>query len=103
MDRPMALPTAPIAAGSLVGGYLVARYSGIRPLGGLVLAAGGVVCAREWAEETDAPTTAALLAIYLAGFGLSHPLARKLGPWPSVLAAAGASGGAAWALADRRA
>jgi hypothetical protein len=98
----MALPTAPIAAGSLIGGYLVARHTGVRPLGGLVLAAGGAVCTREWAEKTDTPTTAGLLAIYLAGFGLSHPLARKLGPWPSVLAAAGASGGAAWALADRR-
>jgi hypothetical protein len=98
----MAVPTAPIAAGSLVGGWLVARHTAIRPLGGLVLVAGGAVCAREWAEKTDALTTAALVAIYLAGFVGSHPLARRVGPWPSVLAAAGASGGAAWALADRR-
>ena len=32
--------TAPVAAGSLVTGYLVARESGARPLGGAVLAAG---------------------------------------------------------------
>src|SRR4051812_49728426 len=87
MDGPMALPTAPIAAGSLVGGYLVARHTGVRPLGGLVLAAGGAVCAREWAEKTDAPTTAGLVAIYLAGFIGSHPLAPPVGPGPSVLAA----------------
>lgn len=42
----MAVPTAPIAAGSLVGGYLVARETGVRPLGGVVLAAGGAYCTR---------------------------------------------------------
>ena len=33
--------TAPIAAAGLVGGYYVARETGIRPLGGVVLAAAG--------------------------------------------------------------
>ena len=33
------LPTAPVAAGSLIVGYVVARESGVRPLGGAVLAA----------------------------------------------------------------
>ena len=35
-------PTAAVAAGSLIGGYAVAVGSGSRPLGGLVLAAGGL-------------------------------------------------------------
>ena len=99
----MAVPTAPIAAGSLVGGYLVARETGVRPLGGLVLAAGGAVCARQWLSTAGAPVAAGLLATYLAGFGASHPLAKKIGAWPSVLSVAGVSGAASYLLADRRA
>ncbi len=44
------IPTAPVVAGSLVAGYLVARETGIRPLGGAVLAAGGV-----WADPVVGP------------------------------------------------
>jgi hypothetical protein len=98
----MALPTAPIAAGSLVGGYLVARESGVRPLGGVVLTAGAAACVPIWARRAGKPGAAVLLAVYLGGFGASHPLAKKLGAWPSVLTVAGVSGAAAWILADRR-
>jgi hypothetical protein len=98
----MALPTAPIAAGSLVGGYLVARETKIRPLGGAVLAAGGAVCAREWRRRAGTPVAAALLAIHLGAFGASHPLAKRIGAWPSVLAVAGVSGAAALVLSDTR-
>ncbi len=96
------LPTAPIVAGSLVGGYLVARQTGIRPLGGAVLAAGGLVAGREWVRHAGPGTTAALAAVCLGGVGASHPLAKKVGAWPAVLTAAGASAVASWALSDRR-
>jgi hypothetical protein len=43
-----------------------------------------------------------LLAVYAAAFGGSHPLAKRIGPWPAVLTAAGASGAASWLLADRK-
>lgn len=99
----MAVPTAPVAAGSLVAGYLVARETGVRPLGGAVLAAAGAWCAREWARIGGAATAVPLTALYLGGFGASHPLAKRIGAWPSVLAVAVASGGAAWLAADRRA
>ncbi len=98
----MGVPTAPVAAGSLVAGYLVARESGVRPLGGVVLAVAGAWCAREW-NRTGGPGVAALLlAVYLLGFGGSHPLAKKIGAWPSVLSVAGASGLAAWLVSDRK-
>ena len=42
------------------------------------------------------------IQLYLGGFGLSHPLAKKMGPWPAVLTVAGASAGASWLLADRK-
>ncbi|MCW2953395.1 MAG: hypothetical protein JWQ48_2565 [Conexibacter sp.] len=97
----MTVPTAPIAAGSLVGGYLVARETGVRPLGGVVLAAGGAWCTRQWARSAGAPVAGVLLATYLSGFGASHPLAKKVGAWPSVVSVAALSAGASWALADR--
>ena len=99
----MALPTAPIVAVSLIGGYLVARETKIRPLGGVVLAAGGAICAREWSRKVGPGGAAVLTAVYLGAFGASHPLAKKIGAWPAVFTAAGVSAGAAWAVSDRRA
>lgn len=99
----MRLPTAPIVAGSLVGGYLVARETHVRPLGGAVLAAGGLLAGRSWWRTAGPLRTAFLVALYLGGFGASHPLARRIGAWPAVLAAAGTSAAGSWALADRRA
>jgi hypothetical protein len=98
----MAVPTAPVAAGSLIAGYLVARETGIRPLGGVVLAAGGAWCGREWVRSAGPAVAGALGAGYLAAFGLSHPLAKRIGAWPSVLTVSGATAAAAFLAADRR-
>ena len=98
----MALPTAAITAGSLIGGWQLARSTGIRPLGGAVLAAGGIVAGREWSRRTSPAVTGALVATYLGAFGLSHPLARKIGAWPSVLAVSAVTAAASYLLADRR-
>ena len=95
------IPTAPVAAGSLVAGYLVARESGVRPLGGGVLAAAGGWCAREWTRRRGARRAGALLGVYTAAFAGSHPLAKRIGAWPAVLSSAAAAGAAAWALSDR--
>ena len=94
-------PTAPVAAGSLAAGYLVARETGVRPLGGAVLAVAGGWCTRAWIRRAGPGTAAALLGVYAAGFAGSHPLAKRIGAWPAVLASAAASGAAAWALSDR--
>jgi len=40
--------------------------------------------------------------VYLGGFGASHPLAKKIGAWPSVLSVAAVAAGASYLLADRR-
>jgi hypothetical protein len=97
------IPTAPVAAASLVAGYLVARESGVRPLGGGVLAAAGGWCAREWTRRRGPRRASALLGVYTAAFAASHPLAKRIGPWPAVFAGAAISGAAAWALCDRAA
>ncbi|MBO1754610.1 hypothetical protein [Allobranchiibius sp. CTAmp26] len=94
--------TAPIVAVGLVGGYLAARETGVRPVGGVVLAAAGGYAARSWVAKVGPAGAAALGATYLLSFGLSHPLAKKIGAWPSVLTVAAASAATAWAISDRR-
>jgi hypothetical protein len=98
----MAIPTAPIVAASLVGGYLVARETKIRPLGGAVLAAGGLIASRQWAKTAGPVGAAVLNGVYYGSFGVSHPLAKKIGAWPAVLTVAAVSAGAAWVLSDRK-
>ncbi|WP_168581212.1 hypothetical protein [Gephyromycinifex aptenodytis] len=93
--------TSRLVALGLLGGFVVASESGVRPLGGLVLGAAGAFAARTWLAKTDPATTAALTGIYLGGMGLSHPLAKKIGAWPAVFAVTGISAGAAHVLSDR--
>ncbi len=105
-DRPMRaatdVSTAPLAALGLLGGYVLAQQTGVRALGGVVLGGVGAYAARTWLAKAGAPATAGLLALYVGGMGLSHPLAKKVGAWPSVLGVAAVSAGASWAVADRR-
>lgn len=96
------LPTAPVAAASLIAGYAMASYTGSRPLGGLVLAAGGLWCVREWARRNDARTAAELGAVGLAAFALSHVLALAIGAWPSVLLVSAVTAIVVWTRADQR-
>ncbi|MDH6136247.1 hypothetical protein P3T37_005667 [Kitasatospora sp. MAA4] len=83
------IPTALIAATGLIGGYGAARWTGRRELGGAVLAGAGAACAYRWRRESGAASAVALTGLYLGAFGGSHPLAKKIGAWPSVLAVTG--------------
>ncbi|MFF6800653.1 hypothetical protein [Streptomyces sp. NPDC012616] len=96
------VPSAVIAAGGLVGGYAVARWTRQRPLGGAVLAAAGAAAARQWRQQAGGKAAGALSAAYVAAFAASHPLAKRVGAWPSVFGVAGAVALASWAVADRR-
>ncbi|WP_232620660.1 hypothetical protein [Rothia kristinae] len=82
-------PTLTSATG-LIGGYSVARATGNRPLGGAVLAVAGAAAFRGWKRNAGAGRAALLTGAYTAAFGLSHPLAKKIGAWPSVYAVTGA-------------
>jgi hypothetical protein len=95
-------PTAPVAAGALIVGYAVAVSTGSRALGGVVLALGGLWCARAWAQRHGARTAAILTAAGLAAFAISHVLALAIGAWPAVLLVAGAMAITAWVRADAR-
>ena len=96
------LPTAPLAAGSLIAGYAVASGTGSRPLGGAVLAAGGLTCVELWRRRRGAGTAAALGAAGLTALALSHVLAPAMGAWPAVLTVSAAMALLAWAGADGR-
>jgi hypothetical protein len=97
------VPSAVVAAGGLVGGYGVARWTKKRPLGGAVLAVAGVAAAQQWRRQAGGKAAGALSAAYVAAFAGSHPLAKKVGAWPSVVGVAGAVALASWAVADRKA
>lgn len=100
-DRP-AVPTAVVAAGSLVAGFAVAQATDVRALGGAVLVAGSAWCGRHWVRRSGPAVAGVLLVGYAGAFVGSHLLARQIGAWPSVLAVAAAVGAAAWAASDRR-
>lgn len=93
--------TAPVVALGLLGGYVTARETGVRAAGGVVLAACGAYAGRTWLARRGPGVAGALGAAYVLGFGLSHPLAKKVGAWPSVLAVTAANAGLAYALVDR--
>ena len=96
------IPTAPIAAGTLIAGYAVASDTGSRPLGGLVLLVGGVWCIGTWRYRHGGRTATTLALVALGAFILSHLLALAIGAWPSVLLVAAAVAVAAWSRADSR-
>ncbi|MER6380692.1 hypothetical protein [Streptomyces sp. NPDC001250] len=97
------VPSAVVAATGLVGGYGVARWTKKRQLGGAVLAVAGAAAAQQWRQQAGGKAAGALGAAYVAAFAGSHPLAKKVGAWPSVLGVAGAVALASWAVADRKA
>lgn len=81
-----AIPVA--AAAAFLAGFGVAELTGVRAVGGLVLLAGGAWCARAAYRIAGGPATAALVAVALALFVISHPLGHLIGPWPAVVVSA---------------
>ncbi len=94
------MPTAPIAAVSLIAGFAVADASGVRALGGIVLLAAVAWCAWRWRRQAGIGVAGLLVALYAAAFAASHVLGDALGAWPAVFTVAAVVGLAAWILAD---
>jgi hypothetical protein len=94
--------TAPIAATGLVAGFGVAVATGSRPLGGVVLAACGLVCIAVWMRRDGRRITIQLAAAGLLAFALSHVLGLVIGAWPSVLLVAAATAALCWRVSDQR-
>lgn len=96
------IATAPIAAAGLIVGYTVAVASGSRPLGGLVLAACGLVCIATWLRRDGRRMATMLTIAGLGAFALSHVIGLIIGAWPAVLLAAAATGMLYWRVSDSR-
>lgn len=94
------LPTWPIAAGALLVGFAVAEVTGVRAAGGVVLFLGGLACGLRWRVLLGLPRALALVALFLAGFALAHPLGHAIGSWPAVLVVAAVIGALVWRAAD---
>ena len=85
-----------------MGGYAVASASGSRPLGGVVLAACGLLCVSIWVRRDGRGTAALLTGFGLLAFALSHVLGHLIGAWPAVVLVALAAGGVCWSVSDTR-
>jgi hypothetical protein len=96
------IPTAPIAAGTLIVGYAVAASTGSRPLGGAVLLLGGLWCIRAWKGRHGTRTAVILACVGFGAFVISHLLALAIGAWPSVLLVSAVVAAMVWMRADSR-
>ena len=92
------LTLSAIAAATFLAGFGAAELTGVRAVGGVVLLAGGIWCVRLALRLAGAGPTAALVAIGLALFALSHPLGHAIGAWPAVLVSAALVAAAAGAI-----
>ena len=95
-----ARPTWPVASGSLLLGFAVAQATGVRPLGGVVLALGAGWCGLRWRRRVGAARTAGLVVVYVGMFALSHVIADTVGTWPAVVLAAAVAGVVTFVVAD---
>jgi hypothetical protein len=86
MSKAPAVRSSAVAALGLTGGFLAGRWTGRRDLAGALFAAAGTWCARDWYRTCGPVGTIGLSALYGAAMGGSHPLAKRIGAWPSVLA-----------------
>ncbi|MCU1603718.1 MAG: conserved rane protein of unknown function [Modestobacter sp.] len=74
----------PVAIGLAVG-FGVAQGTGIRALGGVVFAAGGLAAGWLWYRRRGLAVAGALGVAYVVAFVLAHVLALGVG-WPAWLA-----------------
>jgi hypothetical protein len=94
------LPTAVIAALTLVVGFAVAELTDVRALGGVVLVAGVAWCVVR-ARSAGWWRVAAVVLVGAACFAGSHLLGHVIGAWPAVVVAALVLGAATYVLVDR--
>ncbi|MBO1751457.1 hypothetical protein J4G33_06530 [Actinotalea sp. BY-33] len=97
----MRLPTALVAALSLVLGFAVAQVTDLRWAGGVVVLAGAGWCVARERRRTAWWRLVLVLLVGAAAFVISHLLAGALGAWGAVLVAAAVLGGATHLLVGR--
>jgi hypothetical protein len=96
------VPTAPIAAAGLIGGFAVAVTTGSRPLGGALMAVLGVGCIAVWLHRDGRSVATKLTVAGLLAFAISHVLGLVIGAWPSVIVVSAVTAALCWRLSDSR-
>jgi hypothetical protein len=86
----------------LIAGFAVAVGTGSRPLGGLVLAIGGLWCIQAWAHRHGRRTAMILGCVGFGAFVISHLLGLLIDAWPSVLFVSAVVAAVVWTKADAR-
>src|SRR3954469_19811402 len=96
-------PSSLLVAAGLVVGFGVAQGTGVRALGGVVLAACGLGAAALWVRRRGWAVAVGLGLLYLAAFALAHVLALGVGlsAWLSVALVTIVAAGVTFAVADR--
>ncbi|MCI2421848.1 hypothetical protein MOQ72_30875 [Saccharopolyspora sp. K220] len=98
----MSIPSSLLTSAGLIGGFAVARATKHRHWGGVVAAGAGLGAMEVCRRRTGVIPALALGATYAAALTGSHPLAKKIGAWPSVFTVTGATAAAAHLLTRRR-
>lgn len=69
--------------------YKVARDTGSWQAGGAILAVCGLAAFTVWKNDAGSARAVALTGTYIAAFGASRPLAKKIGEGSSILTVTG--------------
>lgn len=79
-------PTSVLTSIGLIGGFGAARVSRHRFPGGVVAGVAGLGAVELCRRRAGLVPAGALTGVYLGTLAGAHPLTKKLGAWPSVLA-----------------
>ena len=95
------IPTSVMAAVGLIGGFAVTKLAHHRRPGGLVAGSIGLLAVETSRRRAGTAAALAVGGSYVTALAVSHPLAKKLGAWPSVFTVAAAAATTAHLVADR--
>jgi hypothetical protein len=96
-------PSSVLVALGLAAGFGIAQATGVRALGGAVLAVAGLAAARLWVQRRGWAIALGLGALYVGAFVLAHVLALGAGfpAWLAVSLVTLTAAGVTYGVADR--
>ncbi|MDO4911294.1 MAG: hypothetical protein Q3972_06090 [Corynebacterium sp.] len=97
---PRQVRTAPVVATGLLGSWVIATQTGIRPLGAALVGATGGYSAWCWFTKSGPQKAAALLGTFTAAAMGAHVAAEKISRFPGVVVTAALAAVAAHFIND---